>query len=424
MLPLLQVIIPQKRKGYFKNIMSKYIYKGAEIKTGKATSGIIDAKNEREAVLILRSRDIHVKSIKRDWKSIEIRFRMEKIKIADIAVASRQLATMIAAGLPLARSIEIIGSQTSNRKLRSIFDDIKIAISEGSTFHEALQKHKDHFGDLYVSLVKAGEIGGSLDTMLDRLAIYQEKSLALRRKVKSAITYPVTVVFISVAVLTFLMLFVVPKFAEIYEDFGAQLPALTMVVINTSKFIGSWHGGGIILGTIMLLIVTIRFLYKKTNKGRYAIDYMLLKLPKIGGMVKKVSISRFTRSMGTLLRGGVSLLSTMDIVGASSGNKVIEKSVIESKKQIESGKSLSEPMRATKLFPPMVNEMIYVGEETGNLDDMLMKVADYYEDEVDRAVEGLTSMVEPILIVFLGVIVGFIVIALYLPIFKLGEYVK
>ena len=266
MLLILQTIIHRKIKGLqgnLKRIMGKYIYKGVEVKTGRATNGIVDAKDEKKAILLLRSRDIIAKSVRRDWKSVEIRFRKEKIKVADIVVASRQLATMIAAGLPLARSIEIIGNQTSNRKLREIFDEIKIDIDEGSTFHRALKKHQGYFGELYISLVEAGEVGGALDIMLDRLAVYQEKSLALRRKVKSAITYPVTVVLIAVAVLTFLMLFVVPKFAEIYEDFGGQLPALTQVVINASNFMGSWYGGGVIFGSIVLLVATIRFFIRK-----------------------------------------------------------------------------------------------------------------------------------------------------------------
>ena len=402
----------------------KYIYKGLDVNNRRNVSGLIEADDEKEARILLRNRGIDVSSIKRDWKSIEIKFRREKIKIYDTAVASRQLAAMIGAGLPLARSLEILSGQVTNRKLRKVFKDVSEQIAGGSSFNEALLKHKEHFGDLYISMVKSGETSGSLDIILNRLAFYQEKAVALRRKVKSAVTYPITVIFFAAVILAIIMVFIVPKLAAIYEELGSKLPAMTQITINVSNFIASPKGGGIILASIILLIILIRYLYKKTVKGRYLIDAFLLKLPRFGDLIKKLSVARFSRSMGTLLRSGVPIISSIDITASNSGNKVVEKYILSTKADVESGRTLADPMRQIKIFPPMVVEMVRVGEETGNLDDMFDKVADYYEDEVDRAVEAATSMILPIFIFFLGIVIGFIVISLYLPIFQMGELIQ
>lgn len=402
----------------------KYIYNGFEIANKKVVKGIIEAESDKDATLALRSRGIQATSLRKDWKSIEIRFKREKIKIYDLAVASRQLSAMIGAGLPLARSLEILSTQAGNKKLGRVFKDIKEQIDQGSSFNEALLKYKQYFSDLYISMVKSGEASGSLDDILNRLAIYQEKAVALRRKVKSAVTYPITVMIFAAAILAVIMIFVVPRLASIFEDLGSKLPAMTMITINTSKFIASWKGGGSILLSILFIILLLRYLYKKTVKGRYAIDAFLLKLPKFGDLIKKVSIARFTRSMGTLLKSGVPILTSIDITASNSGNKVIEKNIVTTRSSVESGRSLAEPLRNLKIFPPMVVEMVRVGEETGNLDDMLFKVADYYEDEVDRSVEAVTSMILPVFIFFLGGAIGFIVISLYLPIFQLGDLIK
>jgi type IV pilus assembly protein PilC len=402
----------------------KYIYKGIDIQNKKRVNGVIEADDEKDARLLLRTKGINVNYLKRDWKSIEIKFRREKIKIYDVAVASRQLSAMIGAGLPLARSLEILASQVSNRKLRRVFRDVSEEIASGSSFNEALLKHKEYFGELYISMVKSGEASGSLDIILNRLAIYQEKAVALRRKVKSAVTYPFTVIFFAALIVTIIMVFIVPKLASIYEELGSSLPAMTQITVNVSKFIASPKGGGIILASIIILVILIRYLYKRTIKGRYFIDLLLLKLPKFGDLIKKLSVARFSRSMGTLLRSGVPIISSIDITAANSGNKVIEKYILSTKSDVEAGRTLAEPLRQMKLFPPMVVEMVRVGEETGNLDDMFDKVADYYEDEVDRAVEAATSMILPVFIFFLGIVIGFIVISLYLPIFQMGELIK
>ena len=402
----------------------KYNYKGLDITNRKRVNGIIEADDEKEAMILLRNKGINVTYLKRDWKSIEIKFRREKIKIYDTAVASRQLAAMIGAGLPLARALEILSGQVTNRKLRSVFKDVAEQIAGGTSFNEALLKHKEHFGDLYISMVKSGETSGSLDIILNRLAVYQEKAVALRRKVKSAVTYPITVMFFAALIVAIIMVFIVPKLASIYEELGSKLPFMTQITINVSNFIASPRGGGIILASIVIFIIVIRYLYKRTVKGRYLIDAFLLKLPKFGDLIKKVSVARFSRSMGTLLRSGVPIISAIDITASNSGNKIIEKYILSTKADIESGRTLAEPLRQIKMFPPMVVEMVKVGEETGNLDDMFDKVADYYEDEVDRAVEAATSMILPIFIFILGIVIGFIVISLYLPIFQMGDLVQ
>lgn len=402
----------------------KYLYKGLDINNRKTIKGLIEADDEKEARILLRNRGINVNYLRKDWKSIEIRFLREKIKIYDTAVASRQLAAMIGAGLPLARALEILSSQVTNRKLRKVFKDVAEQIAGGTSFNEALLKHKEHFGDLYISMVKSGEASGSLDVILNRLAVYQEKAVALRRKVKSAITYPITVIFFAGVILALIMVFIVPKLASIYEELGAKLPAMTQITINVSNFVASPKGGGIILATIILLILFLRYLYKRTVKGRYIIDAFLLKLPKFGDLIKKLSVARFSRSMGTLLRSGISIISAIEITASNSGNKVVEKYILGTKADVEAGRSLSEPLRQIKIIPPMVVEMVKVGEETGNLDDMFDKVADYYEDEVDRAVEAATSMILPVFIFFLGIVIGFIVISLYLPIFQMGELIQ
>jgi type IV pilus assembly protein PilC len=402
----------------------KYLYKGLDLNNRKAVKGLIEADDEREARILLRNKGINVNYLRKDWKSIEIRFHREKIKIYDTAVASRQLAAMIGAGLPLARALEILSSQVSNRKLRRVFKDVAEQIAGGTSFHEALLKHKEHFGDLYISMVESGEASGSLDVILNRLAIYQEKAVALRRKVKSAVTYPITVVFFASVILAVIMIFIVPKLASIYEELGSKLPAMTQITINVSNFIASPEGGGIILATIILLIIFIRYLYKKTVRGRYIIDAILLKLPRFGDLIKKLSVARFSRSMGTLLRSGIPIISAINITASNSGNRVVEKYILSTKADVEAGRTLAEPLRQIKIIPAMVVEMVRVGEETGNLDDMFDKVADYYEDEVDRAVEAATSMILPIFIFFLGIVIGFIVISLYLPIFQMGELIK
>jgi type IV pilus assembly protein PilC len=401
--------------------MGKYIYKGKDVQ-GNFVDGVIVAKNKAEVLANLKSRRITVDEVKYDWKNIEISFG-EKVTDEDIVIITRQLATMISAGLPLIKALDIIASQASKKKLRNIFNDIKNQIEQGLQFHKALQKYRNIFGDLYINMVQAGEAGGLLDNVLDRLAIYMEKAISLKRKVKAAMMYPSIVLIVAVAVVWGLLVFIIPKFKEMYEGFGGSLPALTQLTINLSEFLASWYGGGVILGAIVLSSIAVGIIYKRTEKGRLFIDRLLLKIPKIGDLLKKVAVAKFSRTFGTLLNSGVAILDALDIVARTSGNKFIEKHLLRSKIDIEQGKNIVYPLEKSGIFPPMVTQMISVGEETGALDQMLSKIADFYDDEVDRAVEGLTKMIEPMLMLIVGGSVGFIIVAMYLPIFKLGDVI-
>jgi type IV pilus assembly protein PilC len=399
--------------------MGTYIYKGIDAQ-GRPVDGSLEAKSKEEAERLLRNRNININELKFDWKKIELSFG-EKITDEDLVIMTRQLATMIDAGLPIVKALDIIGGQAPKKKLRNIFNDVKDQIEQGKQFNEALKKHKAVFGDLYINLVAAGEAGGLLDSILDRLAIYMEKAMSLRRKVKSAMMYPSIVLVVAVVVVWGMLVFIIPKFKEMYEGMGGSLPALTQFAITLSEFMSAWYGGGVIFATIVILTIVIRTTYKKSPKGRYAIDQFLLRVPKIGDLIRKAAVAKFARTFGTLLGSGVAILDALDIVAKTSGNKVIEKHLLDSKHDIESGKTVVEPLEKSGVFPPMVTQMIAVGEETGALDQMLGKIADFYDDEVDRAVDGLTKMVEPLLMIFVGGAVGFVIIAMYLPIFKMGD---
>jgi len=402
--------------------MGKYLYKGKDEK-GKFVDGIIEARNKEEALSTLKSRRINVQEVKYDWKHVELSLG-EKITDEDLVIATRQLATMISAGLSLVKALDILASQSSKKKMRNMFEDIKNQIEQGAQFNKALQKYKRVFGDLYINMVAAGEAGGLLDNVLDRLAIYMEKAISLKRKVKAAMMYPSIVLIVAVAVVWGLLVFIIPKFKEMYEGFGGSLPALTQFTINLSDFLGSWYGGGVIFAVIVIVSITISTLYKRTEKGKLVIDRLLLRIPKIGDLLRKVAVAKFSRTFGTLLNSGVPILEALDIVAKTSGNKYIEKHLIKSKSDIEQGKNIVYPLEKSGIFPPMVTQMISVGEETGALDQMLSKIADFYDDEVDRSVEGLTKMIEPMLMLVVGGSVGFIIIAMYLPIFKLGDVIQ
>jgi len=401
--------------------MAVFAYKGVD--TGNnPVKGTIEANDKDQAAQILRSRKIVVKELKRDLMSLEIGFP-EKIKDEDVVIATRQLGVMINAGLPIVKALDIIANQSEKKKMRDIYSDVKNQIETGSEFNKALGKYKDDFGELYVNMIAAGEAGGLLDTILDRLGIYLEKAISLKRKVKSAMTYPTVVLVVAIAVVYGLMVFIIPKFEEMYSSFGGQLPALTQFAIQISNFLRAWYGGGAIIVGIVTAVVTIRTVYKKSPQGRYNIDKFLLKMPKFGDLIRKVAVAKFTRTFGTLLNSGVAILDALDIVARTAGNKVVEKALLGCKSQIESGKNLVEPLEESGVFPSMVIQMISVGEETGSLDQMLSKIADFYDDEVDRAVDGLTKLIEPFLMLFVGGAVGFVIIAMYLPIFNLGSIV-
>jgi type IV pilus assembly protein PilC len=345
-----------------------------------------------------------------------------RVKDKDIVVFTRQFSTMIDAGLPLVQGLEILSEQVESKALAKTLTVVKSDVESGSTFADALKKHPRMFSELYVNMVAAGEAGGILDTILNRLAAYIEKAMKLKKKVKGAMIYPAVVSTIAAAVIAVIMIFVIPTFSKMFANLGGTLPAPTRLVIGMSRFIAG-IGGVIVLGSIIAIIMLIAQI-RKTEKGKRTIDGILLKLPIFGMILNKVAVAKFTRTLGTLVSSGVPILDGLEITAKTAGNKVIEYAVMDVRKSVAEGKTLEEPLSKAKVFPPMVTHMIAVGESTGALDAMLSKIADFYDDEVDNAVSNLTAMMEPLLMVFLGTAVGFIVIAMYLPIFKLITLIK
>ena len=390
---------------------------------GKMQKGETVAKNKDEVIGLLRKQGIVATTVKAKGtmsKDISIPGLGGGVKDKDIVIFTRQFATMIDAGLPLVQCLEILEKQTPNKALAKSVGTIREDVESGSTYADALAKHPKIFNDLYVNLVAAGEVGGILDTILGRLVGYIEKNMKLKKQIKSAMIYPTIVLTVAVGVISVLMVFVIPMFAKMFKDMGGELPGPTQLVISMSNFMKSY-----IVYIIVGLIAVgwgIKRVYA-TKGGRLFIDSSLLKSPIVGDLVRKVAVSKFTRTLGTLMGAGVPILDGLEIVAKTAGNKVVENTVMETRQSISEGKTLSEPLERSRVFPPMVTQMISVGETTGSLDAMLQKIADFYDDEVDAAVDAMTSALEPLLMVFLGVAVGFIIIAMYLPIFKLASVV-
>jgi len=343
-----------------------------------------------------------------------------KVTTKDISLATRQLATMIDAGLPIVQCLDILGQQSENKLLRSTLNTVRKDVEGGSTLADALRKHPKIFDDLYVNMVEAGEAGGILNTILNRIAIFIEKANRLKKKVKGAMIYPCAIVGVAVIVVAVLMIFVIPVFAELYSSMGQALPAPTQICINISNwFVAYWYL--LIVGGVGIFM-SISFYYK-TPAGHMQIDGLLLRMPIIGDLLRKVAVARFCQNMSLLLSSGVPILDGLAITGRTAGNKVVERAIMESRVSISKGNTVAEPLRESKIFPPLVCQMVAVGESTGGLDGMLKKVADLYEEEVDDAVNNLTAMMEPLIMVVLGVILGGLVIAMYLPIFQMGSLV-
>jgi type IV pilus assembly protein PilC len=340
------------------------------------------------------------------------------VKQRDIVIFTRQFATMIDAGLPLVQCLEILSAQADNKTFQKAIRDVKEQVEAGSTFAAALKRHPKVFSDLYANMVAAGEVGGILDTILTRLASYMEKIVKLKSKIKGAMIYPAAIISAAVIVTGILLVYVIPVFAELFHSFGQALPAPTQFVINLSNFtIGYfWYLVIGIIGTIAGIIATYR-----TDRGHYYMDKMMLRFPVFGDIIRKTAIARFTRTLGTLVSSGVPILDALSITGRTAGNKIVEEAIFATRTSISEGKTIAEPLIASKVFPPMVCQMIAVGETTGSLDAMLQKIADFYEDEVDNAVANLTALMEPMVIMFLGTVIGGLVISMYLPIFKLGS---
>jgi len=388
---------------------------------GKTSKGTMEAGSESIVTANLRRQGIQATKIKEAGKGLNaelnISFLKPKITTKDIVVFTRQFATMIDAGLPLVQCLDILSSQQENKTFKEVLTEVKEDVESGSTFADALKKHPKAFNELYVNLVAAGEVGGILDTILSRLAAYIEKALKLRKQVKSAMTYPATIVGIALVVIAVILIFVIPAFEKMFKDFGGALPAPTQIVINLSNFIQDYIL--VIVGAVVLLIFAVKKIYA-TEKGRDKIDNWALKLPVFGVLIRKVAVAKFSRTLATMISSGVPILDGLDIVRKTAGNRTVEKAIANVRSSISEGKTIAEPLKQSGVFPPMVCQMIEVGEQAGALDTMLSKIADFYDDEVDDAVNNLTAMMEPLLMLFLGTTVGGLVIAMYMPIFKLA----
>jgi len=395
--------------------MAVFVYTG-RTRGGQTISGEMDAPTREAVVAKLRSQQIVATAVRTKPKDITIPGFGGGVDEKEIVVFTRQFATMIDAGLPLVQCLEILASQQENKVFKKALTEIRTSVEGGLTFAAALKQHPKIFSSLYANMVEAGEAGGILDTILNRLAVYMEKAMALKKKVKSAMIYPSTIVTVAVAVVIFLLVFVIPTFKAMFEGFGATLPLPTVIVLELSRIVRSYFLVGI--GAFGAAVLGLRWWYG-TASGRLAVDSFLLKTPVFGILIRKVAVAKFTRTLGTLISSGVAILDGLDITARTAGNKVVEQAVLRTRASIAEGKTIAEPLKASGVFPPMVVQMIAVGEQTGALDAMLGKIADFYDDEVDTAVTNLTALLEPMLMVFLGVVIGGVVIAMYMPIFKL-----
>jgi type IV pilus assembly protein PilC len=391
-------------------------------RAGKKQKGEIEADNMTLGRQLVTRKGFTVKSFKAKPKAISeyIPALAAKISERDIVIFVRQFATMIDAGLPLVQCLEILQEQQSNANFKKVIRQIKRNVEEGSTLSEALRKHPKVFDSLFVNLVAAGEIGGILDVILNRLAAYIEKIAKLKKKVKGAMTYPAIVVSIALIVVAVILIYVIPVFAGLFKDAGAKLPGMTLFVMNLSEWTTSYFHW-LFLGLIVLIVGARQI--RKSTRGREITDRLVLRAPVFGMLIRKVAVARFTRTLGTMLSSGVPILDGLEVVAATAGNTVIEKAIREAKNSIAEGRPVADPLAETKVFPPMVCQMIAVGEATGQLDAMLGKIADFYDEEVDIAVEALTSMLEPMMILFLGITIGGLLVAMYLPIFQLADVV-
>jgi type IV pilus assembly protein PilC len=397
--------------------MAIFNYSG-RTRQGQVVSGEMEATSAEAVVSTLRRQQIITTSVRAKPKDIQISIPGfgGKVSEKEIAIFTRQFSTMIDAGLPLVQCLEILGSQQTNKAFQKILIQIRQDVEAGATLAAALKKQPKTFTSLYCNMVEAGEAGGILDTILNRLAAYIEKSLSLKKRVKSAMIYPSTIVTVAVLVVIFLLIFVIPTFKSMFEGFGATLPLPTRIILALSQIVRKYFVFA--LAGVIGLFFGLRSYYK-TEKGRKTIDTLLLKAPVFGMLLRKVAVAKFTRTLGTLISSGVAILDGLEITARTAGNKVVEEAIMKTRVSIAEGKTIAAPLKETAVFPPMVVQMIAVGEQTGALDSMLAKIADFYDEEVDTAVANLTSLLEPLLMVFLGVVVGGVVIAMYLPIFKL-----
>ncbi len=401
--------------------MPIYLWQGQDRK-GMIHKGELEAADQDAAQAQLRRMQIKPTKIKKKPKDLfeNVSFLQPKVRRVDVVVFARQFATMINAGLPLIQCLDILCSQQENKTFKKMLKQIKESVEGGATLADALKKYPDIFDDLFVNMVAAGETGGILDTILNRLSAYMEKAEKLKKQVKSAMTYPIIVLCVAVLVIGVILVFVIPTFEQMFKDFGGELPAPTKIVVELSRFVK----GNILymIGAVVVLGFAFRRFYK-TEKGRVLVDKYLLKLPVFGPLLRKVAVAKFTRILGTMISSGVPILDGLEITARTAGNKTVESAVYKVRAAISEGQTMAAPLAESGVFPSMVCQMVGVGESTGALDAMLEKIADYYDDEVDAAVSSLTAMIEPFMMVFLGVTIGGLVVSMYLPIFKMAGMV-
>jgi len=396
--------------------MPVYAYRGVN-RAGGTVTGERQATNKNELQALLRRENITVNKMSEKGREFALPTFGGGVSTKELAIFTRQFSVMIDAGLPLVQCLEILAGQQDNKTFEKILTGVRSAVESGSTLSAAMRQYGKIFDPLYVNMVEAGETGGILDTILQRLASYIEKNVKLKRAVQSALIYPVAVLFIAFSVIILLLWKVVPIFATLFAGLGVDLPLPTRIVIGLSNFIGSIYGLIILIAFIAIVLV-LRSWYQ-TPGGKYALDSVLLRLPLIGILLRKIGVARFTRTLGTLISSGVPILEGLDITARTSGNAVIEQAILKTRKAVEAGRTLVDPLKETDVFPSMVTQMIGVGEQTGAMDAMLQKIADFYEDEVDAAVKDLLTALEPLMIVFLGGVVGGVVISMYMPLFSM-----
>jgi type IV pilus assembly protein PilC len=399
--------------------MAKFQWE-ATTRAGEKRKGVVEADNASAAEERLRGEGLANPRVRREG-GINLNVNIQigtGVTPKDLQIFTRQLATMIDAGLPLVQCLDILANQSENKAFQKILFSVKNSVEQGATFSDSLKKHPKVFDDLYVNLVAAGEVGGILDTILNRLAVYIEKAVKLKGQLTSAMYYPAGILVVAIGVICVMLIKVIPTFEKMYKDMGnAKLPGPTLVVVNLSHtFIDKWY---LIFGTIAAIVVGLAAA-RSTEQGTEIIDRVLLRLPVIGPTLRKIVVARFTRTLGTLLASGVPILDALDICARTAGNRVVQAGILKAKDKISEGHDMASPLGESKVFPTMVVQMIGVGEQTGAMDQMLTKIADFYEEEVDAAVAGLTSLIEPVMMAFLGVVVGGLIIAMYLPIFKLA----
>lgn len=396
--------------------MAVYIWKGRTL-AGEAQTGEIEVARQEEALEVLRKKRILVTSLRPKSAGLALpKFGGPGVSTKDLAIFTRQFATMISAGLPLVQCLDILAKQASKPAFGKVISETTREVEAGSTLSDALGHHKNVFDDLFRNMVAAGEAGGVLDEILMRLATYIEKADALKRKVQSAMVYPAVVLSVALGATAFMLIFIIPTFAKMFTDFGGELPLPTKIVLVMSDVLVNWWWAGV-LGLVVGAVALKR--YYATEDGQRRIDGLLIRMPVLGDVLLKGAVARFTRTLGTLIASGVPILSGLEITARTAGNKVIAEAIMNARASIREGETVSAPLKASGVFPPMVTQMIAVGEQTGALDEMLTKIAAFYEAEVDTAVDTLTSIIEPVMIVVMGGIVGGMVVAMYLPMFKL-----